>query len=538
MKLNHWLLIGIAVCAGNASAAWGHDVLPLPKSQSSSLDAAYSSDDDDAQLQNQYRFLADDLFSVAIQDPVQTPAEKTEAPVQQPEKQEGPAAKKVDTVAVESKSFKAYESFPGVLESTRMQEIKASFDSWTDLVVEQVVEQGSSVSPGQTVLKFKTETIDKAVKEAEFALKNAEFELQRAELEMKLATETYNLDKAEAERAWKEAQDEYQYFLDVRLPMRVDDVEYGRKTAGYNLEYAKDELDQLEKMYLEDEITEESEAIVLKRAQRGVESSERFFKRNKVNLDREEKVEIPREKIVREVALKRAEQAYQRATIALPIAKERAEIGYAQAKFAFEDKLKKLNELKADREKMEVKAPANGVVYYGKCERGKWTGRKLEIDQKIAQGAVVITIVDPTSQMIRASVDESKLDSLSTKLRGQAVVTAAGNRSLPVTVTAISNISGEDGKYDCEIAIDNLPSGISLMPGMGCKLSFVVVDRDAVMTKRASVFSDDDGVSHFVYVVDGDTVKRTDVVVGKSVGDEIEILEGVAAGANIAKARQ
>jgi multidrug efflux pump subunit AcrA (membrane-fusion protein) len=140
--------------------------------------------------------------------------------------------------------------------------------------------------------------------------------------------------------------------------------------------------------------------------------------------------------------------------------------------------------------------------------------------------------------MIRASLDESKLDNLSTKMRGKAVVMAAGNRPLSVTINAISNISGEDGRYDCEVVIDSPPSGVNLMPGMGCKLSFLIADRDAIVTKKASVFSDDDGVSHFVFVVDGDSIKRTDVVVGKSVSEDIEILEGLSAGATIAKTRQ
>jgi HlyD family secretion protein len=448
-----------------------------------------------------------------------------------------PAAK-IETVSVESRPIRVFESFNGVLESTRAQEIKAEFKSWTDLVVEEVVEQGAAVSPGKTVVKFKSENLDKAITEAEFALKNAQFELQRTELEMKLANETYELDKAETERTWREAQDEYKYYLDVRLPLRNDDLEYNRKSASYSLEYSKDELDQLEKMYLEDEITEESEAIVLKRAQRSVEASERFFNRSKVNLDREETVEIPREKVAREVALKRAEQAYQRAMIALPIAKEKAEIGFAQAKFAVADKQQKLNELKVDREHMEMKATASGIVYYGRCDRGKWSGRKLDIDQKILPGTVLITIVDPTALMIRGSLDEPNLDSLTPKMRGKAVAPAAGNRLFSVTINSIANISGEDGKYDCEVMIDHLPQGVNLMPGMSCKLSFMIADRNAVVTKKASVFSDDDGVSHFVFVVDGDKVKRNEVVVGKSVGDEIEILEGLTAGTQIAKARQ
>lgn len=446
--------------------------------------------------------------------------------------------KKIETVDVESKQLKFYESFAGVLESTRVHEIKTDFESWSDLVIEQVVEQGTAVSPGKTILKFKTETLDKALAEAEFAFKNAEFDFQKAELELKLANETFELDKTEAERKWQEAQDDYQYYLTVELPNQMDDLAYSRKTAGFSLEYSKDELDQLEKMYTEDELTEESEMIVLKRAQRSVESAERYLKRSTISLDREEKTEIPRQKIAREVALRKAEQEHKRSMIALPIAKEKAEVAFKQAKLALEDKTKKFEELKSDREKMEVKATNAGIVYYGRCEKGKWSDRKLEVDQKLTQDNVVMTIVDTGALQIRASLDEAKLANLSPKLRGKALVAAASPTSLSVTINSIANISAEDGKYDCEIVIDNLPGGLNAMPGMGCKLSFPIGDREAVTTKKASVFSDDDGVSNFVYVVDGDQVKRTDVVVGKSIGDDIEIFEGLSAGSKIAKTRQ
>jgi HlyD family secretion protein len=446
--------------------------------------------------------------------------------------------KKVETVEVESKALKFFESFAGVLESTRVHEIKTDFQSWSDLVVEQVVEQGVAVSPGKTILKFKTETLDKALAEAEFAFKNAEFDFQKAELELKLAKETFELDNAEAERAWQEAQDDYQYYLNVELPNQMDDLAYSKKTAGFSLEYSKDELDQLEKMYLEDELTEESEAIVLKRAQRSVESAERYLKRSTIGLEREEKTEIPRQKVAREVALRKAEQEHKRAMIALPIAKDKAEVGFKQAKLALDDKAKKFAELKSDRDKMEVKAANAGIVFYGRCEKGKWSNRKLEVDQKLNQDNVVMTIVDTGALLIRASLDEGKLANLSPKMRGKAIVSAAGATPLSVTIASIANISAEDGKFDCEIMIDNLPGGMNAMPGMGCKLSFLVADRDAVMVKKASVFSDDDGVSHFVYVVDGDQISRKDIVVGKSIGDDFEIVEGLSPGSKIAKTRQ
>ena len=83
------------------------------------------------------------------------------------------------------------------------------------------------------------------------------------------------------------------------------------------LEYSQDELDQLEKMYTEDELTEESEEIVLKRARRSVESAERSRDRSLLRVQRQREMDVPREKIQKEEALKRDQVSYDRSQITL-----------------------------------------------------------------------------------------------------------------------------------------------------------------------------------------------------------------------------
>ncbi len=186
--------------------------------------------------------------------------------------EEKPIEKPIETVVAKIKPIVVYESFSGVFESIKTHEVKTDFENWTDLVIEAAVEEGAAVSAGDVLLKFETESIEKAIAEAEFAVRNAEFDFQNAQLAMKQADETFDLENAAAERAWENAQEDYDYYHKIQLPQRLDDLEYSEKSASYYLEYSKDELDQLEQMYNEDELTEESEALVLKRAQRDGES--------------------------------------------------------------------------------------------------------------------------------------------------------------------------------------------------------------------------------------------------------------------------
>ena len=140
--------------------------------------------------------------------------------------------------------------------------------------------------------------------------------------------------------------------------------------------------------------------------------------------------------------------------------------------------------------------------------------------------------------MIRANLDESKLDSLSPRMRGKALIKAAGNTTIPVMIKSVSRIPLDDGKFDCQIMAENIPAGAAVMPGMSCKLSFLVHEnQQAVVVPKASVFSDDENVTHYVYLKEGDELKRKEVTVGHSSGDDIEIVSGISAGDSIAKSK-
>jgi multidrug efflux pump subunit AcrA (membrane-fusion protein) len=449
--------------------------------------------------------------------------------------------KEIETVEITVKPIKVFDSFEGRFESTQMQEITTDFKSWSELKIKNVVEEGSVVTKGQVLIEFDPEKLDKAIAEAEFAVRNSEFDFSDAQLAMQEVTRTFELDTAIAERTWKNAQEDHEYYRAVSAPERLKDLDYDEKTAGYRVEYAKDELDQLEQMYTEDELTEESEEIVLKRARRDVESAERFMARQLLQIERERKTEIPRDNLRQEDQLQRASLEYEKSKITLPVKKQRTEISLAKSEFEVQNNKQKLEELKADRDKMSLMSQSNGMVYFGKCVRGKWTGvsgsesRRLEVGDKVPADKVVMTVVDAGQLMIRADLEESKLGDVQPRLRGNALVKAAEDAVIPVTVKSVSRVPLGDGKFDCQL-VPQLPGNLQVMPGMTCKMSFLVYENaQAVVAPSKSVFSDDEEVSHYVYVVDGEATQRREVRVGRKSGDDIEILDGLAKGDKIAK---
>ena len=70
------------------------------------------------------------------------------------------------------------------------------------------------------------------------------------------------------------------------------------------------------------------------------------------------------------------------------------------------------------------------------------------------------------------------------------------------------------------------------MPGMTCELKLVGYDKaDALLAPAKAVFhEDDDEDLRYVYVQRGDEAVKQSVTVGRSKGDDVEIVEGLAAG--------
>jgi len=451
--------------------------------------------------------------------------------------------KEIATIEIETKPIRVYRTFEGRFESTELTEIKTDFESWTDLEISDLVEEGSAVSSGQEVLKFDTKKIDKAIAEAEFAARNAEFALADAKLEMKEVQETYELEKAIADRTWKNAQEDHDYYLKVSAPERLKDLDYNEKSAGYRLEYSKDELDQLEQMYTEDELTEESEEIVLKRARRSVESAERSMNRSMLSIKRDREFEIPRANQRQENEFVRAGLEHEKSKIKLPIKKQRTEIALAKAEFELKNKKESLDELTEDHKKMSLVSRANGVLYYGRCLRGKWIGasgsatRQMEPGKKIPADKVVMTVVDVDNMMIRADLDENQLDSVVPDLKGKALIKSTDNKTIPVVIKSVSRIPLDNGKFDCQIAAENLENA-NVMPGMTCKLSFLIYENEnAVVAPKSSVFSDDGGITNYVYVVKDGKPIMSPVKTGRTSGDDVEIIDGLSVGDKISKAK-
>ena len=85
--------------------------------------------------------------------------------------------------------------------------------------------------------------------------------------EIKLAEELAPLQKAELDRFEDYAREDYKRYNNIYLPFDRRSTAMSLKYYEDSLAYAAEELKQLKKMYEADDLTEETEEIILQRAQ-------------------------------------------------------------------------------------------------------------------------------------------------------------------------------------------------------------------------------------------------------------------------------
>ena len=222
--------------------------------------------------------------------------------------------------------------------------------------------------------------------------------LKQAEKSLELLERSTPIKLDTAERAESRAAEELKRFLTVGRDSMVEMAEFSLRSAKNYLEYQAEELKQLEAMYEADDLTEETEEIVLKRTRNNVKTAEFSLERAKRSFDREMNIDLPRTEHRYEVAVKQAAIDLARARESLPAALEAAKLKLAKQQLAMEKSETKLKHMLEDRKTMTIKSPAKGVVYYGQCKKGKWSdsstlAASLREGGSLKSGQVFMTIV-------------------------------------------------------------------------------------------------------------------------------------------------
>jgi multidrug efflux pump subunit AcrA (membrane-fusion protein) len=445
------------------------------------------------------------------------------------------------THTVEPQDLKVVTKVDGVFVASETAEVILRPEQWSDFEIVEIVSHGSHVAKGEVLVQFDAKKLDQQIAELEIELRLGELELMKAEQELPRATAEIERQYEQAQRALAEAEADYQRYREVDREMSLKSAEMSLKSMVQYVENAREELRQLERMYEADDLTEETEEIILKRQRADVEQAEFRFESAKKSHDETINTTIPRRDIAQKEQLESVQRAFDRAKTALETDRAKAKYELEQKRQARRQAVEKHAKLVQDRTLMEVRSPADGVVYYGGAVDGEWsdTGKLIGSMRpfgKAPTGSVMMTIVKPGSLFVIGSIGEADRAAVEVGQSATIATAAADGPSLSGKLTALSNIPHGDKKYRVELSVESEELPDWLVAGLSAKAEVTTYHNEsALMVPKAAVKTDQAGEEKYVWVVspESDKPQKQSVKVGKSKDDLLEIVDGLEAGQKV-----
>ena len=371
-------------------------------------------------------------------------------------------------------------SLDGVFESKNAKELVIKNEHLKSLEIERLADHGTTVSKGQSLFWFATKDLDKKVKEAEIELRLAGLTMKDDEFAYKQFIATQELDRAAAEQARANAKQDYDNFVKIDRDRQRLSAKFNVKSSQAALDNAAEELKQLEQMYKEDDLTEESEEIVLKRAKQSVEFAQHRLDGTKISSTRTLEQSIPRSEISEDDKLARAEAAYRKSIHSLQTARARQDIEIARKREKFTEQQEKLAEMQQERKRVVLKSPIKGILLYGTLNRGKLAEQPstLKKGSSVAADQVIATVVDPSQIQVRVTLNEDQLRSVKAGDSCDIYAKAFPDHKFSGKVQSVGAVAFAAGKYDCVVSIRRNKKAPKILPTMTCKLEFAAQSND------------------------------------------------------------
>lgn len=445
------------------------------------------------------------------------------------------AASHAGEVTVEPRPFSIEKSFnAAALPMGDCVLLKIEPQVWKDFEITQIAEHGTKVAKDDFLVRFDAREFDRKLEDARRALETSVLTLAQAELDSQLLEETAPHKLESIRRAAEIAREEHAYFNKTRRKASEESATEALKRSEQMLSNQREELKQLSKMYEADDITEETEEIILVRQQDAVASAEFVLRMEILDHKRTLEVSLPRE--AKKLADSERDTALSltKAETEIPRSVEQGRLALESLKTAHQRAKSELADLEADRTKFEFKAPADGWFYHGPIEKGRWTAgdvvKTLVIHGRPPVNAAFATFVPGSAQLgLVAFLDDATTRSLKSDLEGIATLAGREDVEIPVKLLSLAVAPAPDGTYRADLAA-TWPKDLSPAAGATAQIRLISYQQPAaIVVPTKALAYEAAGWTVEVKLADGKTERRP-VKRGRVSKEETEILSGLEAG--------
>lgn len=438
-------------------------------------------------------------------------------------------------LTVERLPFRVEHQFTATAIPAEPSLVSLKPESWSDFTVETILDHGSEVKSGDVLIAFEREAYDRRLEDLNRSLARKQIALATAELDFaKLKAET-ELELEAARRSKEQADDDLNYYKEIGRPAEEAELIQNLKQYQFRLDAEMEELAQLKQMYEEDDLTEATEEIILKRQIISIESAEFALAEIKRSNERTRAATIPRRQQGHEQAAKTAAIKLEKAEANLPRSLKNAELELQGTKTALEREQLEQQRITKDAALLEIKAPADGVFFHGSLEDGRWVlgdlAKLLIEGGKLPSNRVVASIAPAGASLpLCARVDPGVGRALANDSTVSITLTGREDLKLTGTVSNSPGVPAADGKNPVTVTVE-WPEDFTPNPATSAECLAVVYEvEDSISIPTIALQAAADGTwSVELKMTEGKTQRRK-VERGRATKDHVEILDGLEAG--------
>ncbi|MEN8150741.1 MAG: HlyD family efflux transporter periplasmic adaptor subunit [Planctomycetota bacterium] len=303
-------------------------------------------------------------------------------------------------------------------------------------IVEFAVEPGTLVKEGDVVLRFDARAITEAVEEGRIEIAHAKREFEMGLRRAEFSAAAADRDMARKEREYAHALRRKQDWIDWDKPREAARAALDRRSQDYTVKNAEEELAQLEKMYEEDELVDDTEEIVLERSRWNLERRRKYRDWWVEARERTEKVTFPRRDDDREFDLANRKASIEKSREEYEMGKVSREISLERTKRAWAKRQRDHERLEYALTTMEIKAPCDGILLHGPIEGA--LSRAFQPGAQVNAMAAVVSIATPGDLLVSLSVPAKEILRVKTGLAVRIQPEAVGAVKIETTITYVS----------------------------------------------------------------------------------------------------
>ena len=370
-----------------------------------------------------------------------------------------------------------------LLPKKEMHAISFAPKNVADIFIIDVLPQGAKVKQGQAIASSDFRSLDRLIEDMDRYVKARNLDVLKLRFELEQEKATANQKNKEATLSLQRAQEDLKdfqekrhhivlqketaegFFGDAKARMLAEEEERVNK-ALRQLSYKQEELNQLVKMYKEDQVAEETEEIILTRLKNELSESDFAVQGAKLTSELAKLRTINRYGEDLQKNIDQWDLEAKSVAAKYKFSVEQKQLALTDAEVALKRAQDRLNDLQKDRAMAQFQSPADGILLYGGYVGDKWVANsvalKLRPGGKLEPFDKIATIVPPDSELIIQAVLP---DSTPTPKVGDQVIVKITNKQLPGTVTVADPIPDADGKRRI-IITPQAPAAEIFAPGL------------------------------------------------------------------------